>query len=226
MLAVGLGLGIAAVRVHRTGARLRWDARLPGLALLAFWSISYATWALAFGVQRYAVLLEVLALPVIVIGFSLALPRLATRRVSVLMLLLLAAFLAVTTKPVDFGRRSMGWAPLVPAETIQTLTRYDAVVIASPPLAYLRAVTRNAPGSSSQTWLGMPFNEADRVAAEQVLRGKSVGMVFYPDDHDSAEAAASTLGFRLTDECMLFDSPLSNSLGLRSVELCSAVQLP
>ena len=31
MLAVGLGLGIAAVRVHRTGARLRWDARLPGL---------------------------------------------------------------------------------------------------------------------------------------------------------------------------------------------------
>lgn len=226
MAAVGFGLIVVAVRAFRTRARLRLGTRLPGLALIAFWCISYATWALYFGVQRYAVLLEVLAVPVIAIGCWMALPWLSTSRVSVLSLILLAALLAGTTRPVDFGRRPMGWAPIVPAETIQPFPRYDAVVIAAPPLGFLRAVTRNAPGSSGQSWLGMPFNDADRVVAQQVLRGKTVGILFYSYERDSAAGGANSLGFRLTDECVTFDSPLSNTLGLRSVELCSAVPLP
>jgi hypothetical protein len=226
MLAIGFGLVVAAVRAFRTSAGLRLGTRLPGLALIAFWCISYATWALVFGVQRYAVLLEVLAVPLIAIGCWMALPRLPTSRASLLMLILLAAVLAGTTKPVDFGRRPMGWAPIVPTETIEPLTRYDAVVIASPPLGYMRAVTRNAPGSSSQAWLGMPFNDADRVVAKEVLRGRSVGMLFYSYDRDAAAAGASSLGFRLTDQCTLFDSPVPSSLGLRSLEFCAAIPSP
>jgi hypothetical protein len=226
MLAVGLGVGVAALRALRIGARPRRPDRLPALALLGFWFVSYVVWALVFGVQRYVVLLEVLAVPVIAIGVSVALPRLPTSPASLLLLILLAALLAGTTRPVDFGRRPMGWAPIVPAETIQPFPRYDAVVIAAPPLGFLRAVTRNAPGSSGQSWLGMPFNDADRVVAEQVLRGKTVGILFYSYGRDSAAGGANSLGFRLTDECVTFDSPLSNTLGLRSVEFCSAVQLP
>lgn len=226
MLAVGFGLVVVAVRAFRTRARLRLSTHLPGLALIAFWCISYATWALYFGVQRYAVLLEVLAVPVIAIGCWMALPWLSTSRVSVLSLILLAALLAGTTRPVDFGRRPMGWAPIVPAETIQPFPRYDAVVIAAPPLGFLRAVTRNAPGSSGQSWLGMPFNDADRLVAKVVLRGKTVGILFYSYDRDSAAGGASSLGFRLTDDCRLFDSPLANSLGLKSVEFCSAIPIP
>jgi len=120
----------------------------------------------------------------------------------------------------------MGWAPIVPAETIQPFSHYDAVVIAAPPLSFLRAVTRNAPGSSGQSWLGMPFNDADGVVAQQVLRGKTVGILFYSYDRDSAAGGANSLGFRLTDDCRLFDSPLANSLGLKSVEFCSAIPSP
>jgi hypothetical protein len=226
MLAVGLGVGVAALRALGTGARLRRPDRLPALALLGFWLVSYAVWALVFGVQRYVVLLEVLALPVIAIGVSLALPRLPTSPASLLMLILLAAILGGTTKIVDFGRRPMGWAPLVPTETIEPLSRYDAVVIAAPPLAYLRAVTRNAPGASGQTWLGVPFNDADRVVAEEALRGKSIGILFYSTDRASVEGSASTLGLRVTDECLSFESPVPGGIVPSSLEVCTASPSP
>jgi hypothetical protein len=226
MLAVGLGIGVGVLRALRSRARLRWPDRLPALALLIFWTVSYAVWALVFGVQRYAVFLEVLALPVIAIGVSLALPRLPTSPASFLILILLAAFLGGTTKIVDFGRRPMGWAPLIPTETVEPLSRYDAVLIAEPPLAFMRAVTRNAPGASRQTWLGLPFNDADRVVAEDALRGKSIGILFYSNDRAAATAAAGSLGLRLTDECMSFQNPMSNWVVLKSVEVCSAGPSP
>jgi hypothetical protein len=226
MLAVGLGAGAAALRALRTGARPRRPDHLPALALLVFWFVSYVTWALAFGVQRYVVLLEVLALPVIVIGVSLALPRLPTSPASLLMLILVAAILGGTTTIVDFGRRPMGWAPLVPTETVGPLTRYDAIVIGSDPLAFMRAVTREAPGSSSQVWVGKPFNEADLVVAEEALRGRSVAVLFYADQRAAATAVAGSLHLRLTDECQSFENPMSNWVGLKSVELCSASPSP
>lgn len=214
------------VRPLRGGAGLRRPDRPPALALLVFWFVSYAVWALVFGVQRYVVLLEVLALPVIAIGVSLALPRLPTSPASLLMLILLAAILGGTTKIVDFGRRPMGWAPLVPTETIEPLSRYDAVVIAAPPLAYLRAVTRNAPGASGQTWLGVPFDDADRVVAEEALRGKSIGILFYSADRASVEGSASTLGLRVTDECLSFESPVPGGIVTSSLEVCTASPSP
>ena len=226
ILAVGLAIGVAASRAFRTGARPRGSAHPPGLALLAFWCVSYVAWAVVFGVQRYAVLLEVLALPVIAIGVSSALPRLITTRISLPIVILLAVLLAGTTQIADFGRRPMEWAPVVPTETVGPLARYDAIVIGSDPLAFMRAVVREAPGSSSQVWVGKPFNEADLVVAEEALRGRSVAILFYSDQSATATDVASSLGLRLTDECLSFENPMSIWVGLKSVELCSASPSP
>ena len=225
-VAAGLGMAAIALGTFRPGTRAGWRASLPGLTLIVFWCISYVTWAFEFGTQRYAMLLEVLALPIIVVGFSLALPRLPTSRASLPMLVLLAVFVTGSTSIMDFGRRPMDWAPIVPSETIGPLTRYDVIVVGVPPLAVLRAVTRDAPGSTNQVWLGRPFNDADLAVEKEAIVGKSVGVIFYTYQHDEAAATAGLLGLRMTDQCATFDSPLANSVGLSSVEVCSADPSP
>jgi len=225
-VAAGLGIVVAALRSLRPAVRQRWRAGLPGLALVMFWGISYVVWAVLFGVQRYAVPLEVLALPVIVTGAYLALPWLIKRRASLLILVLLAAFLARTTSIVDFGRRPMSWAPMVPAQTIEPLTRYGAIVIGEGPLGVLKAVTRDAPGASGQVWLDPAFDGADLAVEMKAIAGRSVGVLFYTDRHDTAVGAAASLGLVLTDDCATFNSPLENSDLLTLVEVCSATRSP
>jgi hypothetical protein len=224
--AAGVGIVVAALRSWRPVVRNHWRVAPPSLALIGFWGVSYVVWALEFGIQRYAMILEVLALPVIVAGACLALPRLRASRASLPMLILLAIFLARTTSIIDFGRRPMGWAPLMPAATIEPLTRYDAIVIGERPLAFLRAVNRNAPGSNNQIWMEQPFNDADRIAEEQSLAGRSIGVVFYVDRHATAATSAASLCLRINDDCVTFDSPLANSDLESRIELCSASPLP
>ena len=225
ILVAGLAVVITALRSCRPGTRDRWRAHLPGLALLMFWVVSYVAWAWEFGIQRYAIPLEGLALPVIVTGAALLVPRLLASRSSLVLLILLAAVLARTTTIVDFGRRPMGWAPIVPTETIEPLTRYDAIVVEGGPLAFLRAVTRDAPGASSQVWLDPPLTDADRAVEEKALAGRSVGILFYVGRDSEAAAVAAGLGFRVTGECETFDNPLANSDLSTPIEICSTSRL-
>jgi hypothetical protein len=53
-----------------------------------------------------------------------------------------------------------------------------------------------------------------------------VGVLFYRDRHDTAMGAAASVGYRLTDDCVTFDSPLANSNLLTSIELCAASPSP
>jgi hypothetical protein len=223
-IAAGVGFGAILVRALRTRTESRWRAHLPAITLVMFWAISYVTWAVVFGIQRYAIILEVLALPVVVIGVSMARPRLPSRT-SLLMLLVLVALLAGTTRIAPFGRRPMTWAPLFPTETIQPIAKYDAIVIGSDPLAYLRAVTRDAPGSSEQVWLSVPFDTTDRTIGERQLVGKSVGVVFYVNARDAAVSVAADLGLQLTQDCQSFENPMSSPYMSTPVEICTAAPL-
>jgi hypothetical protein len=223
VLVAGVGIGAAALRLFRRADDSSRHAILPGMALLLFWCVSYVVWAHEFGIQRYAVLLEVLALPVVVVGASLAWSRLPSSRTLLPMLVVVALLFAKTTTIVDFGRRPMGSTPIVPSKTIQPLARYDVVVIGAGPLSFLRAVTRDAPGSADQVWLGGPFNERDIVLAKELLAGRSVGVVFYPNLRDSASSTASNLGLRLTPDCASFKNPLANSNGSQTtIVICAA----
>ena len=224
LLAVVVGFGTVLVRALRTRTEPRWRAHLPAITLVGFWVIAYVTWAVVFGIQRYAIILEVLALPVVVVGVSVARPHLPSRT-SLLMLLVLVALLAGTTRIASFGRRTMTWAPLFPTETIQPIAKYDAIVIGSDPLAYLRAVTRDAPGSSAQVWLSGPFNDVDRAFGERQLLGKSVGVVFYTNARAAAVSVASNLGLQLTEDCQSFENPMSSRYMPTPVEICTAMPL-
>jgi len=197
---------------------------LPGLALMLFWLVSYAVWAVLFGIQRYAIVLEVLAIPVIVAGSCSLAPRLESRHVGLTALAAMALLLAGTTTVVDFGRRPMGWAPIVPAQSIPALEPFGAIVAATPPIAYLRAVTRDTGSAQNQVWLYVPFNAADRLVADTVLRGQSVGVVFYQNAAAGANQAAMELGLRITGSCQQFQPPLERA-GTGQITVCSAVPL-
>jgi hypothetical protein len=200
----------AALRAARGNTRIEWRASVPGLALIGLWCASYVTWAFAFGIQRYAMLLEVLAVPVIVTAVSLAVPQGPRSRAALPTLLALAVLLGATTKAVDFGRHPMGWAPIIPAQTVTQLSRYDAIVLGTSPLGYLRAVTRDSPGSASQVWVGLPFNDVDRKFAVEAVRRRSVAIVFEVNKRAGTVAPASSLGLRITDDCQSFDGPIWN----------------
>jgi hypothetical protein len=207
------GNGPAANRVSR---------ELPAFALFLFWVVSFATWAHVFGIQRYAILLEVLALPVVFAGVALAWPRLP-RNGSLALAALAALLLAGTTSPVDFGHRAMTSGPIVPAVTLEPLTPYDAVVVGVPPLAYLRAVTRDAPGAGSQVWLGDPFDAADRAVADRLLAGRtSIGVIYYPESRSEAERVAADLGLVLSNSCRSFDNTLASQVVSPTVIVCAA----
>jgi hypothetical protein len=216
----------AAARSFRPSVGFRSRAELPGLALLMFWGVSYATWAYLFGIQRYVVLLEVLAVPVIVVGAALILPRLIANAASVALLVWLVVFLAGNTTTVDFGRRPMSWQPIFPSQTIEPLTHYDSILVAQPALSYMRAVTRDAPGSSHQIWFSTPFNHADADFVAKAVTGRSVGVIFYSEHRDEAVSASAGIGLLLTDECALIDSPLANIDLPGTIEVCSATPLP
>jgi len=222
----GLAILIAALRSFRPTMGFRSRAELPGLALLMFWGVSYAVWAYLFGIQRYAVLLEVLAVLVIVAGAVLILPRLIENAASPSILVLLAVFLAANTTIVDFGRTPMSWQPIFPSQTIEPLTHYDTVLVAEPALSYMRAVTRDAPGSSNQIWLSMPFNVADAVVEAKAISGGSVGVIFYNAHRDEAVSAAAGFGLHLTDQCAFIGNPLANIDLPGTIEVCSATPLP
>jgi len=224
-VAAATGVGVAALRGVVFRRWNGWRDQLPRLALLGFWIPSFFVWGHSFGIQRYAMILEVLALPVMAVGLVLALPRLP-RPISLLALLVVAAILARTTTIVDFGRRPMTWAPLFPTETIEPLARYDAVVTGGAPLAFLGAVTRDAPGASNQIWAGNPFNTADQAVFLERLHGKKVGVVFYADQRDAGVGAAGFLGMKLTDDCASFTNPLSSQYIGSTLEVCTAVPEP
>jgi hypothetical protein len=221
-LAIGLGLVAIAIRARSSLARSSWRVHLPAVTLFGFWALSYATWAFVFGIQRYAMILEVLAVPIVVVGTYMVLPNLPNRT-ALLMLLVLVVFLGATTRIAPAGRRPMAWAPLFPTQTIEPTSRYEAIVIGSDPLAYIRAVTRDAPGASKQVWIGRPFNDADRVVAVSALTGRSIGVLFYPNARAAAEATAASLGLRITADCQTFDNPLGSDFISRSAEICTAV---
>jgi hypothetical protein len=225
-LAGGIGIAAVAIRSRRSSVSRPGRGDLPGLTLIAFWAVSFVVWAVLFGIQRYAVLLEVLALPVIFMGVSLALPRLRASRASLATLVLLGGCLAITTVSIDFGHRTMTWAPMVPSQTIEPLTRYDAILIGEGPLAFLRAITRDAPGASDQIWMEPPYDAVDRAYEVEALAGKSVGVIFYVNQQDKAASVAADLGFELTGDCATFKNPLESTALRTHVSVCSAVPIP
>jgi Glycosyltransferase family 87 len=111
------------------------------LQFLIFLAVSYAAWLALFAIQRYAVLLELLVAPAIVLllvrclaGFA---PAMSARRRGGI-IVGIAAIASVLTQPTDWWRRpwSDPYWPAIPA----ALSQPASYILLDKPLSFLAAV--------------------------------------------------------------------------------------
>jgi hypothetical protein len=131
LIAIGARLRAATVRLTRRD-----------LQLLIFLTVSFAAWLALFAIQRYAVTLELLCAPAIVLllvrisssNGAGAPPRALDMRSSIA-ILAIAAISAAWTQPGDWGRRpwSNPYRPAIPAQLSQPATYF----LLDKPLSFL-----------------------------------------------------------------------------------------
>jgi hypothetical protein len=225
--AVGwLAARVIALVVLRAARRV--DARdgmlLPVAALAGFWVASYVAWAIGFGIQRYAIVLEVLAIPLILAALACLVPLHYRMRQWGMAVAILAVVVATQTRVPDFGHLPMTANPMVPQAALPELARYDAIVVGTPPLAYLRAIARGDAQVKSQLWLGAPFNDADRSIARIAIAGMSIGVVYYPSELPGALYVANSLRLGITSRCKPVHPPITRPY-TNEIVVCDAIVL-
>ena len=186
---------------------------------ILFWISSTIGWAVLFGIQRYAVFLELLALPLAwAIVKELINSRISTKWASPVLVVILV-IVGVTVRPVDYGRRPVNQDPIIPTVKIYQLAEYDAIVLAAPPLAHLYALVRGEKYIANQIWFSLPFNEKDAEIGREKLQDKRVAIISYESGKESAIFAAESYGLSLST-CQILEAPLRDSLVNEKLILC------
>lgn len=128
LIVLGIGRGL----VTRTDIFTRRDTQF-----LLFFGVSYAAWLAVFAIQRYAVALELLCAPLIVLLIARIMagtPRLSAMRLSAAMLVVAVA-IALWSQPGDWFRRP--WSnPYQPA-IAKSLEQPANYLLLDKPLAYV-----------------------------------------------------------------------------------------
>jgi len=133
LIVLGIGRGL----VTRTDIFTRRDTQF-----LLFFAVSYATWLAVFSIQRYAIVLELLCAPLIVLlihrGIA-AMPGSASVRVSLVrmnaVMLAVALAVALWSQPGDWFRRP--WSNPYNPSVSKSLEQPAVYLLLDKPLAYV-----------------------------------------------------------------------------------------
>jgi hypothetical protein len=115
---------VAFLRWRKAGEALRTPTDHRFAALVLFTAASYVVWLLMFSIYRYAVPLELVS-SVLVAGCSVYVAR--GPKVSQVVTFVVCACLAVTTRPLDWGR--VPWSPTSFGINDAELQRYENATI-------------------------------------------------------------------------------------------------
>ena len=184
------------------------------IALQVFCVVAFSLWAVVFGIQRYAIPIEMLCVPIVVATCGLLVARIWAQQV---LLIALAAGLAVTTVTVNWGRIPMPHGPAIPVGSTSALQRYDAIILApTPPIGHVITATGGSAANGTRpSWFGAPASDADAARADRLMPRRDVGVIFRADSGDGPERAreaAAWYGFRVTSRCQDVAAPLSDPL--------------
>jgi hypothetical protein len=161
----------------------------------------YFTWVLMFGVQRYALLLECLAIFPIYILVS----RFGKFREPIF--IGACILIVLSTWSMDFGRAPLSREPLVPKFSVSEFSEYDYIVLAGSPMAFM---SRARQTHGNPLFFGMPFNDSDKNIAESKLEQSSKGAILFWDDSSAGSIANDKFGLTLADlRCRNIPTPLN-----------------
>lgn len=182
------------------------------VALQAFSVVAFVLWALVFGIQRYAIVIELLTVPLVISTLAL----LTTRRAILFgMVLLFALGLGLNTQTLNWGRVDMPSGPAVPQGSVTSLQKYDGIILATPPDSYVAvAVGGEASAGTRPSWLSQPLSPADRRRGLDRLPGGRIGVLVRAGASGpgaAAEMGAGWYGLRSTGVCTQVSLPLSET---------------
>ena len=172
-----------------------------------FWFSSHLAWAILFGIQRYEILLESMALLLIFIllsklgvGFNKS-GLFTSTGLSILLVI------SLSTIPMDFGRTRIGASPIVPQTSLGFLKEFDTVVLQSGAMSYLASVD---PQLENVTWVGPPFDTiANRSRLRNILlSSRNIGYVYYRNQSGNVRASIRNIGIKSIENCKSFSPPL------------------
>jgi hypothetical protein len=138
--AVVMALALAGV-----GVRLVWRAAIftrRDIQLFIIFAVSYVIWLKLFSIQRYAIVLELMCGPLIVLLLSRIMAR-ASAKTSNAVMLAVAAAIALWSQPGDWWRRP--WSDPYRPQISARLERPAGYFLLDKPIAYVAPLL--APGS-------------------------------------------------------------------------------
>ncbi len=219
VLALALPRVIELVFAHREDRAPPIFDRKRSLFVLVFTIVSFVAWLAMFGIERYAILLEQLALIVILILLSLLCEN---RRVFAQAALMSLALILATTQPPDWGRApfTKDWyAVAAPAPLLQNETLF--VMLSGEPTAY---VIPYLPASDSFVRIegNMPLDPAvglGEVALARIRAHKGVIRTLAPADYSLEQSKQRLASFDLAireEDCLFISTKVEK---LRSCRL-------
>jgi hypothetical protein len=175
--------------------------RLVGLQI--YLVVAFLLWVRIFGIQRYGIVIEILAVPAVLAVLSLLTMRLRTMTA---LTLLLAAGLGWNTVTLNWSRIPMPDGPAIPPGSVTALQDYSTIIVAeTQPSTYVAvAVGGNDARGNRPVWLGNPYNDIDRQRGLDRMADGKVGVLVRGDSADPvayATAAADWYHLRVTGSC-------------------------
>jgi hypothetical protein len=184
-----------------------WSVRTPSfrslLALQVFCVVAFAVWAMVFGIQRYAISIELIIVPLIVATLALLT---AHRAVLMGLVIIFALGLGMNTVTLNWGRMDMPSGPAIPEGSVTALQKYDGIILGpTPPISYVAVAVGGEPSAGTRPdWFSKPFSDADlRRGMERMPDGR-IGVLLRADAGDPkgpADMAAAWYGRRATGSC-------------------------
>lgn len=189
---------LGAMMAARAWKREPWPAFAPApracAFLLVFLAVAYTAWIAIFSIQRYIVVLDLLA-PLagllLIAHFESGSKRLIAGAV-------LVAALVATTIPGDWGRIAWEGGPYSRLHNFDAPQPGSAVIIGTRPLAFL-ASTAQAPDVA---WVGPRFNEPDSEVLERKIAGRRLFLAMLPGEYTNKDVARTLIRFRLRPDGM------------------------
>jgi hypothetical protein len=184
------------------------------LGLQLFLVVGFLFWANFIGLQRYGIVIEILAVPAIIGVLSL----LTSRDVGLGVLVgCLALGLGLNTLTMDWGRIPMPSGRAIPPGSVTALQDYDTIIVAdTQPLTYVAvAVGGEADDGTRPVWLGKPFTEQDRQRGLERLEPGRIGVLVRGDYGDTlafAGAAAAWYDVEPPSSCAPVSVPLGDPM--------------
>lgn len=193
---------------------IRSDSFRKLVALQAYCGVAFALWAIVFGIQRYAIVIELLTVPVVVATLSLLT---AHRAVLLGLVIIFAAGLGLNTQTLNWGRVDMPRRAAIRQGSVTALQKYQGIILAAtPPSSFVaEAVGGDSSSGTRPAWFAEPFSPADaRRGLDRLPKGR-IGVLVRGDATEpkvAAEGAAAWFGLRSRGICTPVAVPLSETM--------------